>query len=66
MMFETVFDCKRMTLCCLGNRLSGHKMIICSKNFGGRYGPQRPPGYAYVVWSTYPGLHNGFLHDFFS
>ena len=41
-------------------------MITCSKNFWGRYGPLSPPlATAYVVRSTYPGLHNGFLHEFF-
>jgi len=27
--------------------------------------PYALPGYAYVVWSTYPGLLNGFLHSIF-
>jgi len=27
--------------------------------------PYALPGYAYVVWSTYPGLLNGFLHEYF-
>ena len=41
-------------------------MITCSTNFWGRYGPLSPPlATAYVVRSTYPGLHNGFLHEFF-
>ena len=36
-----MFDFRRITLFCLENRLSKHKMTIFSKNFG-RYGPFRP------------------------
>ena len=30
-----MFDFRRITLFCLGYRLSKHKMTICSKNLGG-------------------------------
>jgi len=33
------FDVRRMTLFCLGYRLSKHKMTICSKHFVGGHSP---------------------------
>jgi len=37
-----MFDFKRITLFCLGDHLSKHKMIVCSKHFGGVW-PGSPP-----------------------
>jgi len=39
-----MFDIWRITILCLGYRLSKHKMTICSKNIWGGHGPL---GYAY-------------------
>ena len=41
------FVFRRITLFCLGYRLSKHKMAISSKNLGGPW-PARPPGYTYT------------------
>jgi len=42
-----IFDIRRITLFCLENRLSKHKMNMFFKNLGG-HGPLAPPGYVYV------------------
>ena len=42
-----MFDCRRITLFCLGKRLSKHKITIFSKNFGGPW-PLCSPGYTYA------------------
>jgi len=41
-----MFDFRRITLFCLGYRLSKRKMTICSKHVWGR-DLVIPPGYAY-------------------
>jgi len=38
---------RRITLFCLGYRLSKHKMTIRFKNFFGGHCPVGPPGYSY-------------------
>jgi len=43
-----MFDFRRITLFCLEQRLSKHKMTIFSKNLGEAMAPLVPPGYAYA------------------
>jgi len=50
-----MFDFRRITLFCLGYRLSNHKMTICSENLE-RHGPLAPLGYAYG--SVTPGTEH--------
>jgi len=45
-------DFKRITLFCLENRLSKHKMTIFSKNLRGGMAPLPHPGYAYGAASS--------------
>jgi len=54
-----MFDFRRITLFCLGKRLSKHKITIFSKNFGGN-GPFAPPGY---VYETCVGILSSLLLD---
>jgi len=42
-----MFDFGRITLFCLGKRLSKHKMTIFSKTLGGAWPLWPSPGYAY-------------------
>jgi len=46
-----MFHFKQITLLCLGYRLSGHKITICSKNLERAMAPS---GYAcgYIPWSS--------------
>jgi len=46
-----MFDFRRITLFCLGCRLSKHKMTIFSKNLADP-SPRRPPGYACAAGAT--------------
>jgi len=51
-----MFDFRRITLLCLDERLSKHKMTICSKTFWGN-GPSAPPGYGYANKAPLPSLN---------
>jgi len=49
-----IVDFRRVTVFCLGYRLSKHNMTRYAKNLGGMgHGPLGTPGYAYVMHGAY-------------